>query len=228
MSFPVRHYAMYRKCSPKKAERHAIKGATYFPKYSHYINRKSSRSFYPESEYIKTYKKSILIFAIQDSFSRFIVHTCLKEQPTSELKNLPWWFDVKECFEEAFETYGKPFEIVLDRHVERKYSEFLEQNCKIVTGAKHSAYSASLERFFLSVQYGMRTELTESNFKKYIQFYTPNLGLACPICSGIRPHQNLQSRKLSFPPRDAVFRLPLILRDIHDGSSLLFRPRSCS
>jgi hypothetical protein len=53
MGFPVRQFAMYRKNPPKKTERHAMKGATYFPKYSHYINRKSSLSYNPQSEYIR-------------------------------------------------------------------------------------------------------------------------------------------------------------------------------
>jgi len=169
MGFPVRHYAMYRKNPPKKTERHALKRATYFPKYSHYLNRKSSLSFYPKSDYIKTYKKPIHIFAIQDSFSRFIVHACLKEQPTTDFSNLPRWFDIADCFHETFNTYGKPFEIVADRHVGRRYAHVLENNCTIVTGAKHPTYSASLERFFLSVQYEMRTDLTGKNFNEYVK-----------------------------------------------------------
>ena len=171
MGFPVRHYAMYRKNPPKKTERHALKRATYFPKYSHYLNRKSNLSIYPESEYIKTYKKPIHIFAIQDSFSRFIVHACLKEQTTNDFTNLPWWYDVVDCFHQVFDTYGRPFEMVVDRHVGRRYREVLEDNCKIVTGATHPAYSASLERFFLSVQYEMRTDLSETNFNEYVHFY---------------------------------------------------------
>ena len=80
----------------------------------HTIYRKSNLSIYPESDYIRTYKKHILIFAIQDSFSRFIVHACLKEQPTTDFKNLPWWFDIADCFRETFDTYGKPFEMALN------------------------------------------------------------------------------------------------------------------
>ena len=127
---------MHRRNSPKKAERHALKAATYFPKYSHYINRKSNLSFYPKSDYIKPYDKPIYIFVIQDSFSRFVVHACLRQQETSNFKNIPWWFDVENCFQETFEKYGKPFEIVLDRHIKRRYSECLNDNRRVPNEAR--------------------------------------------------------------------------------------------
>lgn len=171
MGFPVRHYAMYSKNPPKKVGRQAQKRATYFPKYSHYLNRKSNLSRYPESDYIKTYSKQIYMFAIQDSFSRFIVHACLREQPTPDFRYLHAWFTVKNCFSEAFDRYGKPFELVLDRSIQHDAGKFLENQCTVLTGSKHPAYSASLERFFLSVQYEMRTELNAENLNDYVKFY---------------------------------------------------------
>jgi hypothetical protein len=112
------------------------------------------------------------MFAIQDSFSRFIGHACLREQPTSDFRYLHSWYKIKDCFKETFEQYGKPFEIVVDRTIQHDYSKkILEDKCVIVTGADHPAYSATLERFFLSVQYEMRTDLTQENLEKYIHFY---------------------------------------------------------
>lgn len=77
---------------------------------------------------------------------------------------------------------------MLDRHIKRRYSGFLSDNCQIVTGADHPALSASLERFFLSVQYEMRTELNEKNLEEYIHFYNferPHdaLGGYTPACA---------------------------------------------
>lgn len=171
MGFPVRHYAIYSKNPPKKAERHAVKNATYYPKYSHYLYRNSNLSPYPKTDQIKAYDKPIYMFAIQDSFSRFIVHACLREQPTSNFRYLHSWYKVEDCFREAFEEYGKPFELVIDRTIKHDYGRMLQDYCTIITGADHPAYSASLERFFLSVQYEMRTELTQENLEKYIHFY---------------------------------------------------------
>ena len=171
MDFPVRHYDLYTKNPRKKAEGHAPKRATYFPKYALYLHRKSKLSGYPSTESIKTYKKPIYMFAIQDSFSRFIVHACSKQQPTPDFKNLPWWFDFEDCFKETFETYGRSFEVVVDRFLSRRYSKLLKSYCTILTEASHPAYSASLERFFLSVQHEMRAELTPENLERYVHFY---------------------------------------------------------
>ena len=47
----------------------------------------------------------------------------------------------------------------------------LQNCCTIITGAEHPAFSASLERFFLSVQYEMRAELTQENLDDYVHYY---------------------------------------------------------
>ena len=180
MGFPVRHYKMYNNNPPKKDKRQPVKNATYFPKYSHYLYKTSNLSPYQDTDTIKTYDKPIYMFAIQDSFSRFIVHACLKEQPTKDFRYTHSWFNVNDCFKETFEKYGKPFEFVIDRSLQHNYLRSLKKTCQIITGASHPAYIASLERFFLSVQYEMRTELTKENLRDYVDFYNFH-----------RPHQAL-------------------------------------
>jgi hypothetical protein len=145
--------------------------STFLPKYVRYINRNSNLTQYPYSDYIKTYKRPIYIFAIQDMFSRFIVHACLKEQPYSGFANFPYWFSIEDCLKQTFREYGKPLEMIVDRYIEKNYSELLRKNCALVTGCDHPSKMGSLERFFQSVQYEMRTELTEENFKAYVDFY---------------------------------------------------------
>ncbi len=147
MGFPVRHYALYSNNPPKKSKRQVSQKATYFPKYSNYIYKNSNLSPYPNTEHIKTYDKPIYMFAIQDSFSRFIVHACLKEQPDNNFRYTHSWFKIEDCFKEAFDKYGKPFEFVIDRTLEHNYKKALEKICPEITGASHPAYKASLERF---------------------------------------------------------------------------------
>ncbi|WP_455279607.1 hypothetical protein [[Eubacterium] cellulosolvens] len=127
MGFPVRHYAMYSNNPTNKPKRHASQGATYFPKYSRYIYKNSNLSPYQNAEYIKTYNKSIYMFAIQDSFSRFIVHACLREQPDSNFRYIHSWFNVEDCFKEAFDKYGKPFEFAYFAKVLPDFLRFLVQ-----------------------------------------------------------------------------------------------------
>jgi len=94
MGFPVRHHKMYSMNPPKKDKRRAKKGATYYPKYANYLYRNSNLVEHQEIDHIKTYKKPIYMFAIQDSFSRFIVHACLKEQPTPDFRYLHSWLNL--------------------------------------------------------------------------------------------------------------------------------------
>jgi hypothetical protein len=146
MGFSERRYSMYHITPPKSAERHGSKRAkiaTYFPKYAHYLYKNSRLSYLEPSPYIKTYDKPSYMFAIQDSFSRFVVHACLKQQSSSNFKNLPSRFDFEDCFRESFHTFGRPFELMVDCFVLMRYPEFLEENCTIVTGTKHPAFSAS-------------------------------------------------------------------------------------
>ena len=121
MGFPVRHYAMYTKNRPitKRKPVQGVRGLakknpTYFPKYANYINRPSNLSPFPPSENIKTYSKQIYMFAIQDTFSRYIIHACLKEQPSPDFRYSHSWYNVNDCFDEAIDHYGKPFEFMID------------------------------------------------------------------------------------------------------------------
>jgi hypothetical protein len=74
MGFPVRHYAMYRKHPAKKTERHALKRTTYFPKYSHYINR-NSNLYLPREQIQDCQRFSAMSAVILDGMSTGIVYS---------------------------------------------------------------------------------------------------------------------------------------------------------
>lgn len=190
MSAPIRtqnHFAKPKqKGEPKK-------NPTYLPKYSRYLFRNSNLVEFPETKdgaypSLRVYPKQICMFAIQDSFSRFIVHACMKEAPTSDFIVHPKWFRVDGCFTQTFAQYGSPFEVVLDGWIWKLYHRLLEQRCVQLAVNNHPAYHASLERFFQSVQYEMRKELTQKNLQDYVNFYNferPHEGLSgfTPACA---------------------------------------------
>jgi len=168
------------------ARQRAGKYPSYIPKYARYVFRSSSLVGRSNSNTsIKIYDKMIYMVAIQDAFSRFVVHACLREAPTSNFSNILTWYPFEECVKECFDSFGNPFEIVVDNFFiskthHPKAKKLLEDTCVLVTPDDHPAQISPLERFFLSVHYEMRDELTSDNLAKYVDFY--NFG---------RPHQAL-------------------------------------
>jgi hypothetical protein len=142
------------------------------PKYVRYFFRPNR--YGKQDEKVTVYDRPIWLFAIQDEFSRFIVHACLKEQPISHFTNFPYWFDTLGCYKDAFSRYGKPFSILIDGYIfqnQKKIREFLRESCSDIKPIEHPSMISSLERFFLAVQYEMRLELTQENLNSYINWY---------------------------------------------------------
>jgi hypothetical protein len=174
----VRRYRLYRREEVLKQGRklgdHASENATYYPKFANYLFKKTFSPFKNHSGQIQVYNKHRYLFAIQDEFSRFIVHACLKEQPISHFTNFPYWFDTLECYKDAFSRYGKPFSILIDGYTfqnQKKIREFLRESCSDIKPIEHPAMISSFERFFLAIQYEMRLELTQENLNSYINWY---------------------------------------------------------
>ncbi len=156
------------------------KNPTFYPKWSRYNFRETEK--YGSHRNIAIYDKPILLFAIQDAYSRFIIHAHLR-QSSKEFVNMshtfPRWFELDDCFKEAFEfqkplkRLGKPFEFLMDGMIHRWYSKKLEGNYFISKAVKEKNHFllSPLDAFFGRIQNEMRTELTNRNLTNYVDYY---------------------------------------------------------
>ena len=134
--------------------------ATYYPKFSRYAFKGNGKHI----DRIKIYPNPILMFAVQDAYSRFIIHACLRECPSEFIGTMPHWFKLDNCFEESFHFQeslgglGKPFEFILDSMIYWNYHKKLEGKSFILRQAKPSNHYllSPLDAFFGRIQYEMR------------------------------------------------------------------------
>jgi hypothetical protein len=129
--------------------------------------------------------KPIYIFAIQDSFSKFIIHACLKEQPDHDFHFVHSWFRIEDCFKEAFEEYGPPFELIIDKEIHHHNSRFLNNNCNVVTRINEKLHKVSLDNFFQGLQRNINPVLNARYLKKYVHFH--NFQRPDPSLRGLTP-----------------------------------------
>jgi hypothetical protein len=141
------------------------------PKWIRYYFRKGS--FILGNSEIKAYRRQIELFAIQDRFSRFILHACIKESPSERFTNYLNWFDTRPCFLETFKRFGYPTELIADPFLVKnpKKNRYLKENILFVTPAEHPASVASLDSFFGRLQFELRADLTERNIRRYVNFW---------------------------------------------------------
>jgi hypothetical protein len=180
----VRNYAIYNPSQSRHKTGRILgkktrQNSTFIPKFAAYLNRRSNLLNFKEKQ-IDTYSRPIFIFAIQDTWSRMILSARLEIQPTDTFSNFPYWFDVREEFTQAFKEYGKPFRLVLDGSLKKRYEPILKQNCFFLEPSNHPSQIGSIERFFQTVQYEFREKLTEKNFSKFVKWYNerrPNRAL---------------------------------------------------
>ena len=161
--------------------------ATYYPKFSRYAFKGKGKPI----DKIRIYPKPIYMFAIQDAYSRFIIHACLRECPNEFIGTMPHWFKLDECFQEAFEyqeplkRLGLPFEFIMDSMIYHDYLKKLQGKAfihKQVRPSNHFLLSP-LDAFFGRIQYEMKGDLTSRNLSKFIDFYNYE-----------RPHSALKNK----------------------------------
>jgi len=129
---------------------------------------------------IPIYDRPIVLFAIQDVASRYIIHACLRQAP-KEMRNKPYqfphWFNLEPCFKEALQNLPHPsnyLHFALDYVIHHNYSKkILASNWISTFPVKDESkfLASTLEAFFGRLQYEMRTSLTLKNLDAYIQFW---------------------------------------------------------
>jgi len=161
--------------------------ATYYPKWSRYAFKRNEN----HTDNIKIYSQPIYMFAIQDAYSRFIIHACLRECPKGLVATMPHWFKLDDCFQESFsfqeplKRLGKPFEFIMDAMIYCDYVKKLQGNSfvfKKVRTSNHYLLSP-LDAFFGRLQIEMRGDLTNRTLEKYIDYYNYE-----------RPHSSLNGK----------------------------------
>jgi hypothetical protein len=122
---------------------------------------------------IPVYDKSIFCFTIMEKNTRFILGSWLKQKPNAKISRYPVWFDSRPCLKEAISKYGLPYGLITDGLVIEQCTNgknYLE-GIEAVVRAETPHYIASLEAFFGILQREMRTELTQENLNKYVEFW---------------------------------------------------------
>jgi hypothetical protein len=138
------------------------------PKWIRYFYK--TNRYDKQDEKVTVYDRPIWLFAIQDKETKMILHACIKQDPSySEYSHFPNFFDVRNCLLEVFNRYGKPYALISDGQILRRYKSELD-GIKLVR-AENPRYMASLESFFARIQYEMRTELNQKNLDEYVKFY---------------------------------------------------------
>jgi hypothetical protein len=138
------------------------------PKYVRYFFRPNR--YGKQDEKVTVYDRPIWLFAIQDKETKMILHACIKQDPSySEYARFPSFFDVRNCLLETFDKYGKPYALISDGQILRRYKNIL--NGIRLVWVENPRYLASLESFFARIQYEMRTELNQKNLDEYVRFY---------------------------------------------------------
>ena len=133
----------------------------------------------------------IVMFAIQDVFSRFIIHACLKEAPKGKYSALGVvsWFKLDDCFKEAFNlrgkypkyqwqsefsTLGRPLELILDGQIYHVYENKLQNEVGYISSAsktKGKTLLTPLDSFFGRLIFEMRDDLTNKNLQRYVNYW---------------------------------------------------------
>jgi hypothetical protein len=156
---------------------------TYFPKWSKYTFdssqfRKGTRI--RATDKVKVYDRPVVMFAIMDAASRFIIHAHLKQAPDA-LRSFafPSFFNLDRCFKDSFKfqerlgRFGHPIRFFLDGYIYQNYSTKLKDEAfSLIPVRQQNHFLLSpLDGFFGRIQYEMRKDLTQSNLTKYIHYY---------------------------------------------------------
>lgn len=159
------------------------KNQTFYPKWSKYAFdtsqfRKGADKRITDT--LKVYDRPVVLFAIQDVASRFIIHAHLKQAPIEAISySFPSYLNIVECFNEAVESqkklgrFGYPIRLILDGYIYRMYSKQLKEKAfsLINVRADNHYLLSAIDGFFGRVQYEFREDLTSENLKRYIQYY---------------------------------------------------------
>ena len=143
---------------------------------------KWDRHEYKPSNRIKIYDRPIVLFAVQDVASRFIIHAHLKESPKEFVNRsygYPYWFNLDECFKTALTNLPFPCHnfFALDAVIHRVYSKkILSWNWNweketIAINDSIKFLGSTLEGFFSRLQYEFREDLTQKNLDKWIHYW---------------------------------------------------------
>jgi hypothetical protein len=198
---------------PKKhGDYKRIKDRTYLPKYLRYTTVQNP----------SVYTNPIWLFAIQDRFSRFIIHACISIIQTDKAQYFPAkYFDLENCLKTTFSKFGNPCEFISDSDLFHREKPFLRQNCLFVRKAIKPAYLASLDSFFGIFQREFRADFNSTNLKRYIDYYNfqrPHSFLsgyspACALlCGSEKPFSNFikntfhEDKKLLFSEIKNIFK----------------------
>lgn len=163
------------------------KNPTFYPKWSRYAFRGLDKHRPVKS--IPIYSRPILLFAIEDAYSRYIIHACLRRSPKDYVNksfSFPRWFKLEGCFEEAFSyrkrfrkmgdrlvDFGRPISFYLDANIYHEYRDDLEDKALFLVkaGPENHNLLGHLDGFFGRIQYEMRTNLTQRNLDAYVYYY---------------------------------------------------------
>lgn len=168
-------------------ERGLKRNPTFYPKWSRYAFRGLDKHRPVKS--IPIYSRPVLLFAIEDAYSRYIIHACLRRSPKDYVNKsfaFPGWFKLGGCFEEAFDhrkrfrktgdrlvDFGRPISFYLDSNVYLWYRDILEDKALFLVrvGPGNHNLLGRLDGFFGRIQYEMRTNLTQRNLDAYVFYY---------------------------------------------------------
>ncbi|GEM_PF-2324502 len=144
-------------------------GIGHIPKWIRYAFRGTKYQI-SKVESIPVYPSPIWIFVIEDRDSKRILHACLRqEEKPSYYSHFPNFFDIRACLLETFEKHGKPYGFISDGQILKRYATELVGIRTI--RAKLPKYMASLESFFSRLQFDMRTELSQEELERYVDFW---------------------------------------------------------
>ena len=156
---------------------------TYFPKWSKYAFdssqfRKGTKSNLIDT--VKVYDRPIVLFAVQDVASRFIIHAHLRQAPNAEKSgSFPSFFNFDRCFKDALDyqkklgRFSHPIRFFLDGWLYQRYmTKLRDETYSIIPIRENNHFLLSpIDGFFGRVQYEFRKDLTQTNLRRYIHHY---------------------------------------------------------
>ena len=122
------------------------------------------------------------MFAVQDVYSRLIIHAHLAEIGDYKGGFISRYFPLEKCcLPEALavshrllqDRFIKPTGFISDFFILFHYKNLLKKLdfCTTARASEHPIFLSPLERFFYTTEYEMRSDLTDKNLKDWLIFY---------------------------------------------------------